>query len=180
MIAFHGLKHKFYITLKPNRLKHWAHDSDLRRLKKVRYVLWFMFGVLLAYGYYMMDQVDPDYVKACYAQGISATVVYAEGLFYFRHAFGLFLVDATVLLIANIHIAVFRNPLTVNTIQKVCIECARYGSVAGGFYAIGAPVPTTISHFQYIQFRKSFWSRVMGPLKNWIVVYVVCITYLTI
>ena len=98
----------------------------------------------------MMDQVDPDYVKACYAQGISATVVYAEGLFYFRHAFGLFLVDATVLLIANIHIAVFRNPLTVNTIQKVCIECARYGSVAGGFYAIGDihrfPQPSPISN----------------------------------
>ena len=46
----------------------------------------------------------------------------------------MFALNLLIRFVCNVHIALFRNPLTPGFVKKVCIDCARVGTVlAGGF-----------------------------------------------
>lgn len=113
---------------------HWKHDRDLQVIQKARYVLWLMcFGCFL-YAVFTMQTLDAEIFFECMQKGMLSHEIYADAYFFFNVAYGLFVLNMLILLACNVHIALFRNPVTPGFVQKVCIDCARVGLVVAGMY----------------------------------------------
>ena len=113
---------------------HWKHDKDLQRIQKIRYGLWLVCFGCVVYAVFTMQNLKGEFVYECMQKGMFAHEIYAEGFFFFKIAYCVFALNLLIRFVCNVHIALFRNPLTPGFVKKVCIDCARVGTVlAGGF-----------------------------------------------
>lgn len=147
-IAWLAPKIDDYLEAKRVEKHHWAHDKDLQLIKKVRYVLWLMCFVLLGIGLYKLKTTDPEYVYECMLAGMKAHEFYSEAYLYIKLAYAVFMLDAIVFLVCNIHIAACRNPITPHWVYKVCLDCARFGMAAGALYTISQITADQMPHSQ--------------------------------
>ena len=109
---------------------HWKHDKHLQRIQKIRYGLVY-FGCVV-YAVFTLQNLKGEFVYEC--MRMFAHEIYAEGFFFFKIAYCVFALNLLIRFVWNVHIALFRNPLTPGFVKKVCIDCARVGTVlAGGF-----------------------------------------------
>ena len=87
---------------------HWKHDKDLQRIQKIRYGLWLVYCVV--YAVFTLQNLKGEFVYEC--MRMFAHEIYAEGFFFFKIAYCVFALNLLIRFVWNVHIALFRNPLT--------------------------------------------------------------------
>ena len=129
---------------------HWKHDKDLQRIQKILYGLWLVCFGCVVYAVFSMQSLKGEFVYECMQKGMFAHEIYAEGFFFFKVAYCVFVINMLIGLVCNVHIALFRNPLTPGFVKKVCIDCARVGTVLAGSFSISQIAVDQMPHSEVI------------------------------
>lgn len=125
---------------------HWKNDKDLQLLQKIRLLLWLQcFGCVL-YALFTMQSVDAETVYECMQKGMYAHEIYADGYFFLKAAYGVFVLNMLILFVCNVHIALFRNPLTPGIFKKLCIDCVRLGVAITGVWSVSQITADQMAH----------------------------------
>lgn len=139
----HYTEYKNAVKVEKN---HWKNDKDLQFIQKIRYGLWLVCFGCLVYGVFTMQNLDGEVVYECVQKGMFAHEIYAEGYSFIKAAYCVFVVNLLIHFVCNVHIALFRNPITPGVVKKICIDCARIGAAFTGGWAISQITADQMAH----------------------------------
>lgn len=109
---------------------HWAQDKDLQHLTWVLRFMYSVSGVLYLSSF--LITADMSQVDITEFQEFDITHERYRRLLVLLCASLGFVVTCWVQLLAELHIICYRNPVTPGALWKLCIECAKIGTVTAG------------------------------------------------